>query len=210
MTPAEIQFAADGMLQSLGTWLRLMGYDCITAARCSSHGVAAGFGLCKNAPVSRVGRDAAVVCGNGAPTESDGGVSFGSRALLEQAVAENRVFLTRNAHLSDNLPHALLACGQIVYVIGEHLPEQLREVVAKFSLETEQFVFTRCVACNEPLRRVERAEAVGHVPNDVVESETEFWRCRRCGKTFWRGSHVRNSVERLRRWLGVSGGVAPS
>jgi uncharacterized protein with PIN domain len=29
MTPDEIRFAADGMLQSLGTWLRLMGYDCI-------------------------------------------------------------------------------------------------------------------------------------------------------------------------------------
>ena len=159
MTPAEIRFAADGMLQSLGTWLRLMGYDCIA-----------------------------------------GSARFG-RELLEQAIADDRVFLTRNAHLSDNLPHALLERGQIVYVIGEHLPEQLREVVAKFSLETEQFVFTRCVACNEPLRRVERAEAVGHVPGDVVESETEFWRCARCGKTFWRGSHVRNSLQRLREWL---------
>ena len=162
MTPAEIRFAADGMLQSLGTWLRLMGYDCITG-----------------------------------PNQS-------GRALLEQAITEDRVFLTRNAHLSDNLPHAMLARGQIVYVMGERLPEQLREVVAKFSLETERFVFTRCVTCNEPLRRVERAEAVGHVPNDVGESETEFWQCAHCDKTFWRGSHVRNSAERLRRWLGAS------
>lgn len=127
------------------------------------------------------------------------------RALLEQAIADNRVFLMRNAHLSDNLSHALLERGQIVYVIGEHLPEQLREVVAKFSLEAEQFVFTRCVAYNEPLGRVERAEAVGHVPRDVAESETEFWQCRRCGKTFWRGSHVRNSLEHLHRWLGSPG-----
>jgi uncharacterized protein with PIN domain len=30
MTPSEIRFAADGMLQSLATWLRLLGYDCIS------------------------------------------------------------------------------------------------------------------------------------------------------------------------------------
>ena len=31
MTPSEIRFAADGMLRSLATWLRLLGYDCIAA-----------------------------------------------------------------------------------------------------------------------------------------------------------------------------------
>ncbi|MFA7003248.1 MAG: Mut7-C RNAse domain-containing protein [Verrucomicrobiia bacterium] len=29
MTPTDIRFAADGMLQSLATWLRALGYDCL-------------------------------------------------------------------------------------------------------------------------------------------------------------------------------------
>jgi len=143
MTPAEIRFAADGMLLSLATWLRLLGYDCLAC-----------------------------------PGQS-------GRALLEQAVAENRVFLTRNAHLHDTLLHALFARARIELVAAEHLPQQLREVVTKFALDTEAFVFTRCLLCNEVLQR----------------TSEEFWRCPRCDKTFWHGSHVTNSLARLRVWL---------
>lgn len=143
MTPREIRFAADGMLQSLATWLRLLGYDCISRP------------------------------------------DHASRVLLEQAVAEDRVFLTRNAHLHDNLPHDLLARASILYVGGEHLPEQLREVTAKFALDTEASVFTRCLLCNEMLQR----------------TSEELWHCPHCDKTFWRGSHVTNSLAHLRTWL---------
>jgi uncharacterized protein len=120
------------------------------------------------------------------------------RQFLEQAVVDDRVFLTRNFHLPDNLPQTLLWSETIVYVRGEHLPEQLREVVGSFSLDTEAFVFTRCVVCNIPLQRT---KPTGDVPARVLAREREFWRCERCGKTFWRGSHVTNSLERLSRWL---------
>jgi uncharacterized protein len=143
MTPAEIRFAADGMLQSLATWLRLLGYDCISR-----------------------------------PDQK-------GRALLEQAAAEDRVFLTRNAHLTDTLPQALLARARIELVAAERLPEQIRNMAAKFALDTEGFVFTRCLGCNEPLQR----------------TDEQFWRCPHCDKTFWRGSHVTNSLARLRTWL---------
>ena len=123
------------------------------------------------------------------------------RRFLEQAAVDDRVFLTRNFHLPDNLPKALLQSETILYVRGEHLPEQLREVVGQFSLDTERFVFTRCVVCNVPLRSVGAGEATGHVPADVLAREREFWRCDHCGKTFWRGSHVVNSLARLRQWL---------
>ena len=155
------------MLQSLATWLRLLGYDCI-----------AGRGL------------------------------FGRR-LLEQCLAQNRVFLTRNRHLSDSLPRQLLERCRISIVASERLPDQLREVVNRYSLQTGQYVFTRCTECNVPLGRADRAGALGQVPPDVAESETEFWKCPQCGKTFWRGSHVRGSLQRLERWL-AGGGAASS
>jgi uncharacterized protein with PIN domain len=159
MTPAEIRFAADGMLQSLGTWLRLLGYDCVVE-----------------------------------PSQS-------GRRLLEQAVGEDRVFLTRNAHLADNLPKMLLGRAKTVYVAAEHLPEQLREVIGRFSLDTHQFVFTRCVECNRPLEQVTKTQELTGVPPDVLAREPELWRCRHCDKVFWHGSHVRNSLQRLEQWL---------
>jgi len=157
MTPHEIRFAADGMLQSLATWLRLLGYDCVSR------------------------------------TDHDG------RRLLEQAATEGRAFLTRNAHLADNLPHALLARGEIVYVVAERLPAQVREVVRRFALDPETFAFTRCIACNVPLEST--AIAPAGLPADVAARETVFWQCPGCGKTFWRGSHVINSLARMRDWL---------
>ena len=156
MTPTDIRFAADGMLQSLGTWLRLMGYDCIL------------------------------------------GQTQSSRTLLEQAVAEGRVFLTRNRHLRYDLPHRLLDRGQIVQVGAELLPEQLREVVLRYEIDTESYAFTRCTRCNAIL---EHTDVPVGVPQKVAARETEFWRCPNCRQVFWRGSHVDNSLTRLRQWL---------
>jgi len=143
MTPSEIRFAADGMLRSLATWLRLLGYDCA------------------------------------APPEISG------RKLLEQATAEKRVFLTCNAHLTDTLPHSLLTKANIFHLAGGCLSDQLREVALKFSLDTDAFTFTRCLLCNELLQR----------------TDEKFWRCPRCEKTFWRSSHVANSLAHLQTWL---------
>ncbi len=159
MTPTDIRFAADGMLQSLATWLRALGYDCLA------------------------GRE-----------------RFGRR-LLEQAVAEERVFLTRNTHLVNDWPHALLDRAQIVCVGGETLPGQLREVVERFSLDWKRFLFTRCLVCKELLHAADKPEVLPHLPARVAAREEEFWRCERCGRFFWHGSHVRNSVARLRRWM---------
>lgn len=157
MESAEIKFAADGMLQSLGTWLRLMGYDTIMRA------------------------------------DLDG------RQLLEQAVAEDRVFLTRNAHLRYNLPRHLLDRGVMFFIVAEHLPDQVREVVSKFDLDPLSNTFTRCLLCNSPLLLT--PEKPRDLPQSVAARDTTFWICPHCHKTYWHGSHVHNSLARLQKWL---------
>jgi uncharacterized protein with PIN domain len=160
MSPSEIRFAADGMLQSLATWLRVLGYDCL-----------AGCGL------------------------------FG-RELLERAVADGRVFLTCNTHLSNDWPRALVERAEIVFVASGTLPEQLWEVVGAFSLDAHSFLFSRCVACNEALASVAKADVLAQLPPVVAATQEAFWRCPRCARVFWRGTHVHNSIERMDRWLG--------
>lgn len=157
-TPNDVRFAADGMLLSLGKWLRLLGYDCV------------------------------------------GNPGHSGRALLEQAIAENRLFLTRNTHLREYLPKTMLQAADIIVVVGEVLPDQLREVVKRFSLDSSAFVFTRCIECNVPLKVAEIAQGKG-LPPRVAAQQTGFWKCPRCGKLLWRGSHVANSMQRLQKWL---------
>lgn len=160
MNPDEVRFVADGMLLSLATWLRLLGYDC-----------------------------------EGRPGQ------FG-RELLEQAAAERRVFLTRNHHLTANQPRQLLENVEIAQIHAEHLPEQLREVVARFALDTGRYSFTRCIPCNLKLRSIAPTKARLSVPPDVLERGDRLWECPGCGRIFWRGSHVTRSLSILQEWLG--------
>jgi len=163
MNPNDVRFAADAMLQSLGKWLRLLGYDC-----------AAESGL------------------------------FGRR-LLELAVAERRWILTRNLRFTGDMPLFLLSRADIHLVVNERLPDQLREVVERFSLEPSAFVFTRCLVCNEPLLVTAKSHAAHTVPPAVFEREDQFWRCSRCGRIYWQGSHVYHSTRRLHHWLDANG-----
>jgi uncharacterized protein len=126
------------------------------------------------------------------------------RALLEKAVAERRWVLTRNHRFGQEMPVALLSLAEIHLLASERLPEQLREVADRFALEPEAFRFTRCLVCNEPLLRVAKSQVAQVLPPAVMEKQDPFWRCPRCGRIFWRGSHVRHSGLRLDEWLGAA------
>jgi uncharacterized protein with PIN domain len=119
--------------------------------------------------------------------------------LVEQAVAERRWVLSRNRRFAAELPHFLLLHADIALIASGRLPAQLREVVQRFSLEPAAFRFTRCLLCNEPLVQVPKP-GQGVAP-EVLEREDQFWRCPHCGRFFWKGSHVRRSIEKLNQWL---------
>jgi len=55
--------------------------------------------------------------------------------------------------------------------------------------------------CNGELEDIARSEAARSVPLQVFLVYREFKRCRRCGRVYWRGSHLRRLdtvVERAR------------
>jgi len=126
------------------------------------------------------------------------------RDLGEFALKERRWVLTRNRRFFGDLPLFLLSRADIHLIVAEQLADQVREVEERFSLETNHFVFTRCLVCNEPLSPVAKSDVTGAVPPQVFARESEFWQCRHCGRTFWRGSHVAHSLRRLEGWFGNS------
>ncbi len=53
----------------------------------------------------------------------------------------------------------------------------------------------RCAACNGEISRAGKEEVVEVVPEGVLKSLEEFYRCRVCGKVYWVGGHWRRLYE---------------
>jgi len=80
---------------------------------------------------------------------------------------------------------------------SEDAAEQLREVVRRFSLDTEQGLFTRCTLCNGEIERVEKAVVEPAVEPKIFQLYQEFSRCSGCGHIYWRGSHIDRILKKL-------------
>jgi uncharacterized protein with PIN domain len=112
--------------------------------------------------------------------------------LVRQSVDERRILLTRDRAL---LKHSALTHGYWLRETGSR--HQVAEVVRRFDLARRIQPFTRCMACNEPLRLVVREEVRGRVPPRIAEIHDDFLQCPGCCRVYWRGTHY----ERMRRWI---------
>ena len=120
--------------------------------------------------------------------------------LIKLAREENRVILTRNTHL---LPKRRE--DQIVRVTEEKPSLQLRELAQKrlISLQEEN-LFSRCLLCNLPLGEIPREEAEGKVPDFIFYQQSEFYRCPKCSRIYWQGSHPDRMRKRIEELFGQS------
>lgn len=106
--------------------------------------------------------------------------------LLEQARREDRLLLTRDQQL------AAAAGGRAVLVRSLDPPEQLAHVIGDLELRPDPDEFlSRCIECNGTLEEAPAAS----VPESVEGKRT--WRCTRCSKTYWWGTHAEDMYERL-------------
>jgi len=103
-----------------------------------------------------------------------------SEELLEQARSEGRILLARRQVLEDE---------RLIFIESEILAEQLRQLEASHQILTRSEPFSRCIACNVVLQAVDKAEVKGKVPFYTFQTQERFWRCPRCNKIFWPGSH---------------------
>ncbi|MFI5360334.1 MAG: Mut7-C RNAse domain-containing protein [Elusimicrobiota bacterium] len=114
--------------------------------------------------------------------------------LLREAQREERIFVTRDRRIPE------VAGLRKIVVRGEDVEAQLREVAGALALKPDRRrLFTRCAGCNSPLEPLTREEALPLVPPLVRGLETPFWRCRRCGRLYWNGTHTERILARLRR-----------
>ena len=117
------------------------------------------------------------------------------RLLALLADVDERIVLSRDREL---LKHRRVARGR--YVRARSTDEQLREVLGHYGLRGSLRPFTRCLECNAPLRRTDRAEVSDRLPPRVAAEQREFTLCTGCRRVYWPGSHwqrLRSLVDSL-------------
>ena len=106
--------------------------------------------------------------------------------VLRRSLDEGRIVLTRDREL---LKRRALTHGCFVH--AQQPDAQWREVFARLDLYASARPFTRCLACNAPLRAVEKAAVASRLPPSVRELHERFARCDGCARVYWEGSHWR-------------------
>ncbi|MEW6425230.1 MAG: Mut7-C RNAse domain-containing protein [Bacillota bacterium] len=112
---------------------------------------------------------------------------FRDDELVRISVSERRILLTRDRGL---LKRSEVTHGY--YVRATDPPAQLAEVLRRFDLFRAIQPFRRCLRCNETLEPVPKDEAADRLPPKVRESCAEFFRCRHCGRIYWKGTHYKH------------------
>lgn len=126
-------------------------------------------------------------------------------ALVETALAEGRVLLTRDSRILER--RQLRGGGaRHVFVLEDGVERQLRQVVDELGLElSSSRLFGRCLRCNVELENMPAGEARARVPPFVARTQRSFRRCRSCDRVYWSATHVHGMADRLRR-MGIEVG----
>ncbi len=106
------------------------------------------------------------------------------RELIEQAVSQKRVLLTRNRQL------LMANIVQRGYCVRSDQPdEQVVEVIRRFDLGNNLKPFSRCLRCNGLLKPVPKEDVLHRLPPMTRETYDKFFQCQNCRKIYWPGSH---------------------
>jgi len=106
--------------------------------------------------------------------------------LVRRALASRRVLLTSDAEVAR---HGAVQAGLVQALLvppGKRKFEQLKFVVEALRLSRRQ---PRCMACGGQLLAVPRESARPEVPARTFAWCQDYFRCQRCAKLFWRGTH---------------------
>lgn len=104
--------------------------------------------------------------------------------IARRAQREGRVFLTRDRKLAMRKD-----LGATLFVENNYPFHQARQVLRELGLSIDSD-FKRCVEDNGTLQAIDKEEARPRVPPYVLDTARGFFRCDRCAKIYWDGTHV--------------------
>jgi uncharacterized protein len=106
--------------------------------------------------------------------------------LVERAAAANAIILSSDRPLFDR---KRITSGQVrALFVPRHAPvlDQAVFVLQTLKLEVRDH---RCMDCSGELQRVEKSSVEREVPQGAFKTFDEYFRCARCHKVYWHGTH---------------------
>lgn len=117
------------------------------------------------------------------------------RELLAEALRDSRFLLTRDRKLTE----FRRAEQAVVWLNCNTVDQCAHALSAAVAIDWLKAPFSRCTVCNEPLQ-LAPVDDLAQVPPGSREHATQVWRCPRCNKLYWDGSHVTRMRNTLERW----------
>lgn len=121
--------------------------------------------------------------------------SLDTHGLIETAVKEGRVFLTRSRRL--------LTDGRLIRTIlvpGEDLKTQLTSVIQRLDLYEDMQAFSRCMICNARVKRVSKESVAHRLPPKVRLKQKTYFLCPSCNRIYWKGTHFKRMLRFVRQF----------
>jgi uncharacterized protein with PIN domain len=116
----------------------------------------------------------------------------GDSALVQQALQEDRIILTRDSHLVERK-----LARKSLLIRDDEPREQFRQVVNELELDLDlkSGLFSRCLICNRELFSVKKEDIRGRVPSYTYSTQSKFYECPDCGRIYWPGTHKDSMME---------------
>jgi hypothetical protein len=118
-------------------------------------------------------------------------------SLIIKALQEDRIILTRRKRLAEE------KSVKKVIIENDKLKDQIREVEEKLGIKFNlDNLFSRCSECNTEVVKVDKELVKNKVPEYVYQTQEEFYKCPKCRKIFWQGTHwdlAKKYFEELKR-----------
>ena len=119
--------------------------------------------------------------------------------LVSLAQKERRILLTRDTRLVQRR-----AARGALLIRSHLLDEQLREMFLwNGDALLAPGLCRRCLECNEATIPVSKPSVKERVPAYVFKTQSRFRECPSCHRLYWKATHVRDMLLRLRRSLRV-------
>ncbi|KXB03563.1 hypothetical protein AKJ45_01220 [candidate division MSBL1 archaeon SCGC-AAA261F19] len=120
------------------------------------------------------------------------------KALIRLAEKEDRILLTRDLELHRK---AIRCRIKSIYVENEDIAKQLAEISKQIDETIHIDLWnSRCPLCNGRLDSVGKLAVKNEVPQKTFKKHERFWKCTKCNKIYWAGSHWENIAKTSERY----------
>lgn len=122
--------------------------------------------------------------------------SISDREVLEWAIVEERLLITRDRHFLSMKNAAPL----LHYLKSNDFNSCIEELKSQIKIDWLYAPFSRCMICNHLLEKITDDVQLIQIPSKIRQQKVEFWVCPRCKHFFWEGSHTQNMLRQLQQW----------